>query len=147
VERKNAVVIENTISGAERKMLSDAGYADPAINYYLEKKYMGHIENADQVAEKIGSCGDTMKVYLKIDNTGIIQDVRYEITGCAGAISAAMAAVDLVRGKSIDEALILNDGDVFKVLGNIPEKKHHCIQLAVKTMLKGIQAYKVKKIA
>lgn len=131
-------------SGAERKMLSDAGYADPAINYYLEKKYMGHIEDADQVSENVGSCGDTMKIYLKIDARKVIKDARYEITGCAGAISAAMAAVDLVKGKTLDEALKINDGDVFKVLENIPEKKHHCIQLAVKTMHKGISDYKDK---
>lgn len=140
-----AVVIGNTSSDAERKMLSDAGYADPAINYYLEKKYMGHIENADQVSEKIGSCGDTMKVYLKIDENNLINDVRYEITGCAGAIAAAMAAVDLVKGKTIDDALAINDGDVFKVLENIPEKKHHCIQLAVKTLHKGIKEFKTEK--
>ena len=139
------MVIDITPSDAERKMLSDAGYADPAINYYLEKKYMGHIENADQVSEKVGSCGDIMRIYLKIDDHKIIRDVRYEITGCAGAISAAMAAVDLVKGKTLDDALIINDGDVFKVLENIPEKKHHCIQLAVKTMHKGIQEYKTKK--
>lgn len=122
-------------------MLSEAGYADPAIEYYLEKKYMGHIENADQISEKVGSCGDIMKVYLKIGNDKTIEDVRYEITGCAGAISAAMAAVDLVRGKTTDEALKINDGDVFTVLENIPEKKHHCIQLAVKTMHKGIEEF------
>lgn len=131
-------------SNAERKMLSEAGYADPAINYYLEKKYMGHIENADQVSENVGSCGDTMKIYLKIDDRKVIRDARYEITGCAGAISAAMAAVDLVKGKTIDEALKINDGDVFKILENIPEKKHHCIQLAVKTMHKGILDFKNK---
>nr|NJM01262.1 iron-sulfur cluster assembly scaffold protein [Desulfobacula sp.] len=125
-------------------MLSDAGYADPAINYYLEKKYMGYIEDADQVSENVGSCGDTMKIYLKIDARKVIKDARYEITGCAGAISAAMAAVDLVKGKTMDEALKINDGDVFKVLENIPEKKHHCIQLAVKTMHKGILDYKDK---
>lgn len=138
------MVIENNSSDAERKMLSDAGYADPAINYYLEKKYMGHFENADQVSEKIGSCGDTMKVYLKINGNNIIDDVRYEITGCAGAISAAMASVDLVKGKTLDDALIVNDGDVFKVLENIPEKKHHCIQLAVKTLHKGILEYQTR---
>ena len=138
------MVIENTSSDAERKMLSDAGYADPAINYYLEKKYMGHFENADQVSEKIGSCGDTMKVYLRIDDNNIIDDVRYEITGCAGAISAAMASVDLVKRKTLDDALIVNDGDVFKVLENIPEKKHHCIQLAVKTLHKGILEYQTR---
>jgi len=140
------VVTEITTSDAERKMLSDAGYADPAINYYLEKKYMGCIENADQVSEKIGSCGDIMRVYLKMDDHNLIDDVRYEITGCAGAISAAMAAVDLVKGKTIDDALKMNDGDVFKVLENIPEKKHHCIQLAVKTMHQGILEYKSRTI-
>lgn len=145
--KEQTVVTEITPSDdAERKMLSDAGYADPAINYYLEKKYMGHIENADQISEKIGSCGDIMRVYLKIDNDNLIDDVRYEITGCAGAISAAMAAVDLVKGKTIDDALKINDGDIFKVLGNIPEKKHHCIQLAVKTMHKGIKEYKTEKV-
>ncbi len=138
------MVTQTSSSDPQRKMLSDAGYADPAINYYLEKKYMGHIENADQVSEKVGSCGDIMKVYLKIDNNHIIDDVRYEITGCAGAISAAMAAVDLVKGKTLDDALVMNDGDVFNVLENIPEKKHHCIQLAVKTMHKGIEEYKAE---
>ena len=102
--KEYAVITEITTSDAERKMLSEAGYADPAINYYLEKKYMGYIEDADQVAQKVGSCGDIMKVYLKV-NDNRINDVRYEITGCAGAISAAMAAVDLVKGKTIDEAL------------------------------------------
>ncbi len=135
------MVTQLTTSDAERKMLLDAGYGDPAINYYLEKKHMGCFDDADQVFKKIGSCGDIMKVYLKVDNN-TINDVRYEITGCAGAIAAAMAAVELVKGKTVDEALKINDGDVFDVLENIPEKKHHCIQLAVKTMHEGIQEYK-----
>ena len=143
--KEYAVLTEITTSDAERKMLSEAGYADSAINYYLEKKYMGYIENADQVSQKVGSCGDIMKVYIKVDDN-LINDVRYEITGCAGAISAAMAAVDLVKGKTIDEALKVNDGDVFKVLENIPVKKHHCIQLAVKTMHQGIQEYKNRAV-
>ena len=140
------MVTEITIANVEHKMLSEAGYSDTAINYYLEKKYMGYIENADIISEKIGSCGDIMKVYIKIDDNKLINDVRYEITGCAGAISAAMAAVDLVKGKTIDDALKMNDGDIFKVLENIPEKKHHCIQLAVKTMHKGLKEYKTNKL-
>ena len=139
------MITESIISNAERKMLSEAGYGDPAINYYLEKKYMGIIENADIISQKIGSCGDIMKVHLTVDDNHIINDVRYEITGCAGAIAAAMAAVDLVKGKTIEDALKINDGDIFKVLENIPEKKHHCIQLAVKTMHKGIKEYKTEK--
>ncbi|MEH0020783.1 MAG: iron-sulfur cluster assembly scaffold protein [Desulfobacter sp.] len=136
------MVTEITTSDAERKMLSDAGYADPAIDYYLEKKYMGTIEDADQVSEKIGSCGDTMKIYIKLNGDRVIKDIRYEITGCAGAISAAMAAVELAKGKTLDQALAINDGDVFNALESIPEKKHHCIQLAVKTMHQGIEEFK-----
>ena len=83
-----------------------------------------------------------MKLYLKVDDRDIVEDVRYEITGCAGAVSAAMAVVDLIKGQSLDTALTINDGDVFKRLENIPEKKHHCIQLAVKTMHQGIREYK-----
>ncbi len=70
------MVTQINTSDPQRKMLSDAGYAEPAINYYLEKKYMGHINNADQVSEKVGSCGDIMKVYLKIDDNRIIDDVH-----------------------------------------------------------------------
>jgi nitrogen fixation NifU-like protein len=52
-----------------------------------------------------------------------------------------MAVVELIRGQPLDKALTINDGDVFKRLENIPEKKHHCIQLAVKTMHQGVQEY------
>ncbi len=127
---------------SQRKMLSEAGYAEPAINYFIDKKYMGHLQDASQISEKIGSCGDIMKIYLKVNDQDIIEDIRYEITGCAGAISAAMAVVDLVKGQSLDQALTINDGDVFKRLENIPEKKHHCIQLAVKTMHRGVLEYR-----
>jgi len=139
--KETSVTTENDAITSQRKMLSEAGYALPAINYFIEKKYMGHLQDASQISEKIGSCGDIMKIYLKVDDRNIIQDVRYEITGCAGAISAAMAVVDLIKGQPLDKALTINDGDVFKRLENIPEKKHHCIQLAVKTMHKGVEEY------
>ncbi len=139
--RMYEVVTEITIQDSERKMLSEAGYGEPAIEYYLGKKHMGSIENADQISFKVGSCGDTMKIYLSVDKNKIVQDAKYEITGCAGAISAAMATVDLVKGKTVEQALKINDGDVFRVLESIPEKKHHCIQLAVKTMHQGLEEF------
>jgi nitrogen fixation NifU-like protein len=135
------VTTEIDTINSQRIMLTEAGYAEPAINYFIEKKYMGCLQDASQTSEKVGSCGDIMKIYLKVDDRDIIQDVRYEITGCAGAISAAMAVVELIKGQPVDKALTINDGDVFKRLENIPEKKHHCIQLAVKTMHQGVQEY------
>jgi nitrogen fixation NifU-like protein len=127
-----------------RKMLSCAGFSNTAINYYIDKPHMGSIPNADQVSEMTGSCGDTMGVYLKVSD-GKIEDVKYEVMGCAGAVSAAMAAVDLIKGKTVEEARKLDDGAVFGVLEEIPVKKHHCIQLAVKALHKALDEYINKK--
>jgi nitrogen fixation NifU-like protein len=125
----------------QHQMLLDCGYSEKAVQYYLEQPYMGSLPDADQISEMLGSCGDTMKIFLKIDDNNIT-DIRYQVLGCPGAISASMAAVDLVKGKSIKQARNLNDGDVFKQLVDIPVKKHHCIQLAVKTLHKAIDEYR-----
>ncbi len=126
---------------SEKKALREIGYGENAIHYYLEKPYMGEIPDADHVSEMIGTCGDTMKIYLKIDN-GTISDVRYQVLGCPGAVSSAMAIGDIIRRKTLDDARKIHDGNVFGRLEKIPEKKHHCIQLAVKTMHKAIDEYK-----
>jgi nitrogen fixation NifU-like protein len=123
--------------------MTQTGYSEKAAWYFMNKPHMGRIENADQVSDYVGSCGDTMTIYLKI-NDDTISDLKYEVMGCAGAISAAMAAVDIVKGKSLEFARNINDGDIFKTLESIPEKKHHCIQLAVKTLHKAIDEYKTK---
>ncbi|MFZ7126819.1 MAG: iron-sulfur cluster assembly scaffold protein [Desulfobacterales bacterium] len=127
-----------------RAMLARTGYSAKAIDYYIRKPHMGSIENADQISEMVGTCGDSMTVFLKVDQ-GRIEDVKYQILGCAGSISAAMAAVDLVKGKTVEEALAVDDGDVFKSLEEIPAKKHHCIQLSVKALQKAIRAYQKSK--
>jgi nitrogen fixation NifU-like protein len=122
------------------QMLADSGYSETAIRYFIQKPYMGSIPDADQVSAMTGSCGDTMSICLKVEN-GVIRDARYQVLGCPGAIASAMAVVDLIRGKSILDARTLNDGDVFRALENIPSKKHHCIQLAVKTLQKALHEY------
>ena len=124
-----------------RDLLSGSGYADRAIDYYLAKANMGVIPEPDQVSELTGPCGDTMKCYLKMDH-GCIKDAKYQVLGCPGAISAAMALVDLVKGKSLDDAMQVKDRDVFRELIEIPEQKQHCIRLAVKTLQKAINEYR-----
>ncbi len=125
----------------EAAMLAETGYSQIAIKYYMEKPNMRAMPDADQVSEFLGSCGDTMKVFLKIDDN-IITDASYQVLGCPGAISAAMAAVDLIRGKDLNYAKALNDGDIFQILVEIPVKKHHCIQLAVKALHKAVDEYR-----
>ena len=126
---------------SEKRALAETGYGAPAIEYFMNKPNMGDIPDADHVSEMIGTCGDTMKIYVKLDGD-VISDVKYQVLGCAGAISSAMAIGDMVKGKTLDEAKAINDGHVFNKLENVPEKKHHCIQLAVKTLHKAIDEYK-----
>lgn len=131
-EKSNTVVMKN--------MLSGSGYSDKAIQYFIEKPYIGAIPDADQISELTGTCGDTMRICLKVGN-GIILDARYQVLGCPGAIASAMAVVDLIKGKKIEDACTLNDGDVFRLLEDIPAQKNHCIELAVKTLHKALDDY------
>jgi nitrogen fixation NifU-like protein len=123
-----------------REMLSSSGYAEEAIQYFLTKPNFGPLQGADHVTELTGPCGDTMKCFLKVDQ-GRIQDAKYQVLGCPGAVSAAMALADLVKGKTLDEALQVKDRDVFRRLVQIPDQKQHCIRLAVKTLEKAIKEY------
>jgi nitrogen fixation NifU-like protein len=136
---QNIGLDQNDISTI-REMLSSSGYADEAIEYFLRKPNLGPLKGADHVTELTGPCGDTMRCFLKIDN-GRIVDAKYQVLGCPGAISAAMALADLVRGKTLDEALQVKDRDIFRRLVQIPEQKQHCIRLAVKTLEKAIREY------
>jgi nitrogen fixation NifU-like protein len=123
-----------------REMLSSSGYAEEAINYFLTKPNLGPLKGANHVTELTGPCGDTMKCYIKVDQ-GRIADAKYQVLGCPGAVSAAMALADLVRGKTLSDALKVKDRDVFRRLVQIPDQKQHCIRLAVKTLEKAIKEY------
>jgi nitrogen fixation NifU-like protein len=123
-----------------REMLSGSGYSEKAIDYYLEQKNMGSLSDADQVTELTGPCGDTMKVYLKLDH-GRIEDAKIQVLGCPGAVASAMVAMDLAKGKTVEEALAIKDRDVFRILEDLPDQKIHCVRLAVKTLEKALNEY------
>ncbi|MHC1724491.1 MAG: iron-sulfur cluster assembly scaffold protein [Syntrophobacteraceae bacterium] len=134
-------LIEKPANTAQvENMLAKSGYSEKAIRYFVDKPNMGTIPDADHVSEMTGSCGDTMSVCIKIEK-GVVREVKYQVLGCPGAVASAMAAADLIRGKTIEEACKLNDGDVFRLLEEIPAQKHHCIQLAVKTLQKALSEY------
>jgi hypothetical protein len=80
---------QNDIAGI-REMLSSSGYAEEAFQYFLTKPNFGPLRGADHVTELTGPCGDTMKCFLKVDQ-GRIADAKYQVLGCPGAVSAAMA--------------------------------------------------------
>jgi len=124
-----------------RGLLSGSGYSEKAINYFLEKKNMGSLSDADQVSELTGTCGDTMKIYLKVEE-GRIKDAKIQVLGCPGAVASAMAAIDIIKGKTLDEVQGLKDRDIFRMLEDIPDQKTHCIRLTNKTIQKAIKEYR-----
>ena len=123
-----------------REILLNSGYSEKAIKYYLDKKNMGELKDATQVSELTGHCGDTMKISLKIDG-GIIHDAKIQVLGCPGAIASAMAAMDMIKGKTLGDALKVTDRDIFRELEEIPDQKQHCIRLTNKTIEKAINEY------
>jgi nitrogen fixation protein NifU and related proteins len=134
--------LDQTDAATLQEILSGSGYSQKAIDYYLDKPSMGSIADADQVTELTGPCGDTMKVYLKV-NDSQISDAKIQVLGCPGAVSAAMVAMELAKGKTLDDAYDIKDRDIYRILEQLPEQKQHCIRLAVKTLQKAIQEYKV----
>jgi len=126
-----------------RELLSGSGYSDKAITYFLNRGNMGCLSDANQVTELTGHCGDTMKIYLKLED-GRIKDAKIQVLGCPGAIASAMAAMELVRGKTIEDAMAIKDRDIFRMLEEIPDQKQHCIRLTIKTLQKAIEEYRFK---
>ena len=141
-EETMAQLEESIVSDSEtiRELLSGSGYSDKAITYFLNRENMGTLSDADQVTELTGFCGDTMKIYLKLED-GRIRDAKIQVLGCPGAIASAMAAMELIRGKTIEEAMAIKDRDIFRMLEEIPDQKQHCIRLTNKTIKKAIQDY------
>ena len=123
-----------------QEMLSGSGYSDKAIQYYLNRPNMGSLPDADQISEMTGPCGDTMKVYLKVDQ-GRIKDARVQVLGCPGAVASAMVAMELAKGRTIKQAHRINDRDIYRILEEIPEQKQHCIRLSIKALQQALDEY------
>ena len=120
-------------------------YSDKVMDHFRNPRNLGTLENADGIGE-VGNakCGDIMKIYLKIDD-GIISDVRFETFGCASAIASSSMATELIKGKSIDEALSLTNQAVTEALEGLPAQKIHCSVLAEQAIKKALEDYYEKK--
>ncbi|MDY7037079.1 MAG: iron-sulfur cluster assembly scaffold protein [Thermodesulfobacteriota bacterium] len=127
------------------RMLSESGYSDKAINYFQAKENIGIIEDADQVSDLTGPCGDTMKVSLNIEGD-TIENAKIQVLGCPGAVASGCALINLAKGKTLDEAGRIDLDILYQELQKLPDKKIHCARLAIKTLQKALEEYKGKKI-
>ena len=126
-------------------------YSDIVLEHFQNPHNQGQIAEADGVGQ-VGNpvCGDTMKIYLKIKKAGqqpdfeqdVIEDIKFETLGCGAAIASTSMLTDMVKGKSIDEALKITKKEVADALGGLPKIKVHCSLLAVEGLKKAVENYR-----
>ncbi len=120
-------------------------YSEKVIKEFKNPKNMGEIKDADGIG-KIGNpvCGDVMHVYIKVKNNKIT-DIKFKTFGCVAAIATSSVMTKLVKGKSIEKALKLNNNNIAKALDGLPPMKLHCSNLAAEALHKAIENYKKTK--
>lgn len=120
-------------------------YSKKVLSHFRNPHNVGKIKNADGVGEvgNIG-CGDVMKLYIKVENEKI-KDIKFETYGCAAAVATSSVITDLVKGKTIEQALKIDKDRVVKSLGVLPLTKVHCSLLSVAALKKAIEDYRKKK--
>ena len=116
-------------------------YTDKVVDHYTNPRNVGEIENADGIGE-VGNpvCGDIMKIYLKIENN-IIVDVKFKTFGCGAAIATSSISTEMIKGKSIEDALKLTNKEVVQALDGLPPVKIHCSILAEEAIREAIADY------
>ena len=117
-------------------------YSEKVMDHFTNPRNVGEIENADGVGT-VGNpkCGDIMRIFLKIEDN-VITDVKFKTFGCGAAIATSSKATELVKGKTLDEALQITNKMVMDSLGGLPPVKVHCSVLAEEALHAAIQDYK-----
>ena len=120
-------------------------YSEKVMDHFMNPRNVGEIPNADGIGQ-VGNakCGDIMKVFLKIDND-IIVDAKFQTFGCGAAVATSSMATELVRGKTVQEALQVTNRVVMEALDGLPPVKVHCSCLAEEALYAALWDYAEKK--
>lgn len=121
-------------------------YSKQIIDRFQNPRNAGSLRGANGVG-KVGNaaCGDIMKVYLLIDENEVIRDAKFKTFGCCAAIASTDVACDLIKGKTLDEALKVTNKQVYDILGEMPAHKIHCSVLAEETIRAAVEDYYKRK--
>jgi len=120
------------------------GYSKIVMKHFFHPKYSGEIKDANGIGQ-VGnsSCGDIMKVYIKVEKDKI-KDIKFNTLGCVAAIASSDVACEIAKGKSITNAKKITDKDILKKVGGLPQIKHHCSLLGTQALRKAIEDYETK---
>lgn len=121
-------------------------YTKKVMDHFTNPRNMGEIENPSGVGT-VGNakCGDIMRMYLDIDENGVIRDVKFKTFGCGAAVATSSMATELVKGKTIQEALKVTNKAVMEALDGLPPVKVHCSLLAEEAIHAALWDYAEKK--
>ena len=116
-------------------------YTDTVMDHFMHPRNVGEIANPSGVGE-VGNakCGDIMKMYLDIENN-VIKDVKFETFGSGSAIASSSMATEMIKGKTVEEALAISNKDVVDALGGLPAHKLHCSVLAEEAIKSAVKDY------
>lgn len=117
-------------------------YSDKVMDHFQNPRNVGKLEDASGVGE-VGNakCGDIMRMYIKVDDNGIITDCKFNTFGCGSAIATSSMATELIKGKSVKEALQLSNQAVVEALDGLPAQKIHCSVLAEEAVRAAVKDY------
>lgn len=120
-------------------------YSEKVLDHFSNPRNVGEIKDANAIGE-VGNakCGDIMKIYMDIEDD-IIKDVKFKTFGCGAAVATSSMATEMVKGKSIDEALTLTNKAVMEALDGLPPAKIHCSVLAEEAIHSAIEDYYNRK--
>jgi len=117
-------------------------YSDKVMDHFSNPRNVGTMDDANGVGQ-VGNlkCGDIMKIYLKINDAEMIEDVKFQTFGCGAAVATSSMATELIKGKSVQEALALTNSAVVEALEGLPPVKIHCSVLAEEAVKSAIADY------
>ncbi len=118
-------------------------YSDKVMDHFMNPRNMGKIDDANGVGE-VGNpqCGDIMRIYLKVNDEGVIVDVAFKTFGCGAAIATSSMVTEMIKNKTVDEAMQLTNLAVVEALDGLPAHKIHCSVLAQEVVQAAIEDYK-----
>lgn len=124
--------------------MSEHPYSDKVMDHFSNPRNVGEIPDADGVGT-VGNpiCGDVMKMFVKIKDN-VIVDVKFKTFGCGAAIATSSMVTEIIKGKTIDEALKVSNKTVVEALGGLPQVKMHCSVLAEQALRSALKDYFVK---
>ena len=125
--------------------MAEQSYSDKVMDHFLHPRNVGEIPDASGIGN-VGNpiCGDVMRMYIKVENN-VIMDAKFKTFGCGAAISTSSMVTEMVKGKTIEEALEISNKTVAEALGGLPPIKLHCSVLAEEALKAAINDYFVKQ--